>query len=91
MGNGNPLLVLNRLDLEGHAALRKAGIGPIALDESVEEVADARRAIELGAADLLSLKWTRFVGIIPMFELQKICCERSNLCLQKRHFNLQKT
>lgn len=49
-------------DLDGHAALRRVGAVPIALDESVEDEASARRILELGAAAVLVIKPARVGG-----------------------------
>jgi o-succinylbenzoate synthase len=45
-----------RADLDGMAALRAEGICAIAADESVFSLADARRVIDAGAADIVNLK-----------------------------------
>jgi o-succinylbenzoate synthase len=49
-------------DLDGHAALREVSAVPIALDESVEDEASARRILELGAAAVLVIKPARVGG-----------------------------
>lgn len=49
-------------DLDGHAALQRVGAIPIALDESVEDEASARRILELGAAAVLVIKPARVGG-----------------------------
>jgi L-alanine-DL-glutamate epimerase-like enolase superfamily enzyme len=47
---------LARDDLEGMAMLRREGVAPIAADESVFTLADAKRVIALRAADCVNLK-----------------------------------
>jgi o-succinylbenzoate synthase len=50
---------LPRADLEGMAALRAGSPVPIAADESVFSLLDARRVIAAGAADCINLKITK--------------------------------
>lgn len=60
---------LARWDLAGHASLRSRTTIPIALDESVHSVADARRALELGAADIINVKLMKSGGLVPAVEI----------------------
>ena len=46
-------------DLDSHAALRKREILTVGLDEAIRSTGDARRILQVGAADLLSLKANR--------------------------------
>jgi o-succinylbenzoate synthase len=64
---------LHRDDLAGHAKLvQQEGIRRICLDESVETVDAIERAIDLGAAHVLALKYQRF-GLAQTVALQKRC------------------
>jgi O-succinylbenzoate synthase len=47
------------LDLDAHAALRKRELLAVGLDEAIRSTGDARRILQAGAADLLSLKANR--------------------------------
>ncbi len=49
-------------DLAAHVALRAGSRTPVALDESLRDVAAIRRVIEAGAADVLSVKPARLGG-----------------------------
>ena len=49
--------------LEAHAAYCGAHSTPVALDESLPEVADLRRAIDAGAVDVVSVKPARLGGV----------------------------
>lgn len=46
-------------DLDAHAALRKRELLAVGLDEAIRSTGDARRILQAGAADLLSLKANR--------------------------------
>lgn len=48
-----------REDLEGMAALRREAGVPVAADESVRSLADARRLVKAGAADVVNVKITK--------------------------------
>lgn len=50
-------------DLSGHAELRRGSGVPIALDESAADLDAVRRAVELGAADVVNLKPARLGGL----------------------------
>ncbi|HEX5132989.1 MAG TPA: dipeptide epimerase [Candidatus Krumholzibacteria bacterium] len=58
-----------RDDLDGMARLRSAGV-PIAADESVFTLADARRVIAAGAADIVNLKITK-TGFAETLEIAR--------------------
>ncbi len=59
---------LAREDLEGLAALRHNWKAPIAADESVRSVEDARRVLHYGAADFINIKIMK-TGVIPALEI----------------------
>ncbi len=59
---------LAREDLEGLAALRHGWKAPIAADESVRSVEDARRVLHYGAADFINIKIMK-TGVIPALEI----------------------
>lgn len=50
-------------DVAGHAELRRRFGVPIVLDESVFTIHDLRRAIELGAADIVNIKLAKCGGL----------------------------
>lgn len=56
---------LPRWDLEGMARLRTRISVPLVADESVRTARDARRIVELGAADGLNLKLMKCGGLYP--------------------------
>jgi L-alanine-DL-glutamate epimerase-like enolase superfamily enzyme len=57
-----------REDLEGFVALRRRGTIPIAADESVRSLEDARRLIERRAVDVLNLKITK-CGVVESMDI----------------------
>lgn len=59
---------LAREDLEGLAALRHNWKAPIAADESVRSVEDARRVLHYGAADFINIKIMK-TGVIPALDI----------------------
>lgn len=61
---------LARDDLDGMAALRAGSSVPIAADESVFSLADARRVIAAGAADCINLKITKS-GLAETIEIAR--------------------
>lgn len=63
-------------DLPGHAALASAWTTPIALDESVPDLATARAAVDSGAADLLNVKAARLGGVAQAAEVLRWAGER---------------
>lgn len=69
---GGRLLLLEqplaREDLEGLAALRHGWKAPIAADESVRSVEDARRVLHYGAADFINIKIMK-TGVIHALEI----------------------
>jgi len=56
---------LPRWDLEGMARLRARIQPPLAADEAVHTLQDARRVLETGAADVLNLKLMKCGGLHP--------------------------
>lgn len=57
-----------REDVEGFVALRRKGTIPLAADESVRSVEDARRLIERNAVDVLNLKVTK-CGVVESMNI----------------------
>jgi L-Ala-D/L-Glu epimerase len=56
-------------DLDGLAQVRRRVRTPIAADESVNDAGDARRAVELGACDLATVKLAKAGGIAAALEV----------------------
>ncbi|AWT59781.1 MAG: Aromatic dipeptide epimerase [Candidatus Moanabacter tarae] len=59
-------------DLEGLKELREKLIFPIAADESVLSLTDAKKIIEMNAADIINLKITKS-GLIETIEIASLC------------------
>ncbi len=59
-------------DLEGLKKLREKLSFPIAADESVLSLTDAKRVIEMNAADIINLKITKS-GLIETIEIASLC------------------
>ncbi len=57
-----------REDVEGFVALRRSGTIPLAADESVRSVEDARQLIERQAVDVLNLKITK-CGVVESMDI----------------------
>jgi L-Ala-D/L-Glu epimerase len=57
-----------REDVEGFVALRRRGRIPLAADESVRSVEDARRLVERQAVDVLNLKITK-CGVVESMDI----------------------
>jgi L-alanine-DL-glutamate epimerase-like enolase superfamily enzyme len=57
-----------RENIEGFLALRRRGTIPIAADESVRSIEDARRLIDLSAVDVLNLKITK-CGVVESLDI----------------------
>ena len=57
-----------RENIEGFLSLRRRGTIPIAADESVRSIEDARRLIDLSAVDVLNLKITK-CGVVESSEI----------------------
>lgn len=60
-------------DLEGMAALARQLKTPVAVDESVYTVHDARRCIAMGAADVVNLKVTKCGGLFRCRRIAELC------------------
>jgi L-alanine-DL-glutamate epimerase-like enolase superfamily enzyme len=58
-------------DLSGMARVRRAARMLIAADESVADVADAERAVDLGACDLATVKVAKVGGIVAGLEVAR--------------------
>lgn len=63
-------------DVEGLADLRRLGLGPIAVDESVTSVRAAREILEAGAADVLVVKPARVGGPNAVREIAELAAAR---------------
>ncbi len=59
-------------DLETMATVRTAAGVPVVADESVTSVADARRAVELGACDAAALKLAKVGGIAAAIDIATV-------------------
>jgi L-Ala-D/L-Glu epimerase len=59
-------------DLEGLASVRRAVRPLVAADESVAGAEDARRAVELGACDLATIKIAKSGGIATALEVARV-------------------
>lgn len=60
-------------DLEGAAMLQRRVRTPTCLDESIETLADARRAIELGACKIVNIKLQRVGGFLEALRIMQAC------------------
>ena len=58
-------------DINGHALLRKELKTPICLDESIESVASAVNAMEMGAVDIINIKPGRIGGLQNSLEVME--------------------
>lgn len=67
-------------DLEGLALLRKSLDTPIAVDESVYTIHDARRSIAAGAADVVNVKVPKCGGIYRSRQIAGFCQEAAIPC-----------
>ncbi|MEM0322010.1 MAG: o-succinylbenzoate synthase [Thermoprotei archaeon] len=63
---------LDHDDLIDHAKLRKQMSTPICLDESITSPEKARKAFEIGAADVINIKPGRVSGITSSLEIARI-------------------
>ena len=62
-------------DIFDHAELQKQITTPICLDESIHSSADARHAIQLGAARIVNLKLGRVGGHAQAKKVEQVCRE----------------
>ena len=60
-------------DIIDHATLQKRLKTPICLDESIESVEDARKAIEIGACKIINIKPGRVGGPIESMKIHDLC------------------
>lgn len=63
-------------DFQDHAELQRHLTTPVCLDESVRSVADARLALDLGAAKILNVKAARLGGLREAKRVHDLCAER---------------
>lgn len=66
---------LGHNDIYEHSKLQPQLRTPICLDESIHSAADARLAIELGAAKIINLKPSRVSGFTESLKIYQICVE----------------
>ena len=62
-------------DIIDHAVLQKAISTPVCLDESIHSSADARKAIALGACQIINIKTGRVGGLTAAKELHDLCAD----------------
>lgn len=67
-------------DLEGMALLARRLKTPIAADESVYTVHDARRCITMGAADVINIKVPKCGGFFRCRAIAEVCRASATLC-----------
>lgn len=60
-------------DIVDHATLQKAVKTPVCLDESIESVEDARKAIEIGACRVINIKPPRVGGFWEAKKIHDLC------------------
>lgn len=63
-------------DIVDHRHLQAAIKTPICLDESIDSVDDARRAIELGSCKIINIKVARVGGLTEARRIQKFAGEK---------------
>ena len=63
-------------DFSGHAALQKELATSICLDESIQSLNDAKRAIEMAACRVVNIKPGRVGGLLRATEIHNLCRER---------------
>jgi o-succinylbenzoate synthase len=64
-------------DIVDHATLQKRLATPVCLDESIHGAEDARRALELGACQIVNVKVGRVGGFASAIALHDVCRARS--------------
>lgn len=67
-------------DIVDHRHLQQAIKTPICLDESIDSVDDARRAIELGSCRIINIKVARVGGLTEARRIQKYAGEHGVYC-----------
>jgi O-succinylbenzoate synthase len=60
-------------DFEGSAELQRTVSTPVCLDESIETVEDARRAIDLGSCRIVNIKLQRVGGFLEAIRIMEEC------------------
>ena len=63
-------------DLRGHAALAARLRTPVCLDESIESLADATDALDVGACSVVNIKAGRVGGLAEAVRIHDLCVER---------------
>lgn len=63
-------------DLAGHAAVARRLRTPICLDESINSLDDAVRALDAGACSVVNLKPGRVGGLLEAVRIHDLCVER---------------
>ena len=63
-------------DIVDHRHLQQAIQTPVCLDESIDSVDDARRAIELGSCKIINIKVARVGGLTEARRIQQFAGER---------------
>jgi O-succinylbenzoate synthase len=63
-------------DIIDHAQLQKSLKTPICLDESIHSVADARKALDLGACRVINIKVSRVGGLLEARRIHDHCFAR---------------
>ena len=63
-------------DIVDHRHLQQAIQTPVCLDESIDSVDDARRAIELGSCKIINIKVARVGGLTEARRIQKFAGEK---------------
>ncbi len=63
-------------DIIDHARLQESLKTPICLDESIHSVADARKALDLGACRVINIKVSRLGGLLEAKRVHDHCYER---------------
>ncbi len=64
-------------DIVDHATLQKRLATPVCLDESIHGPEDARRALELGACQIVNIKLGRVGGFASAISVHDVCRARS--------------
>jgi O-succinylbenzoate synthase len=59
--------------LDEHAQLAKSVKTPVCLDEGVSDLADAKKVVELGSAQIVNIKLQRVGGFGPALDIYNIC------------------
>jgi o-succinylbenzoate synthase len=64
-------------DIIDHAKLQKQLSTPICLDESINSLEDARRAVELGSCQVINIKMGRVGGLFEAVKIHDYCFKRN--------------